>query len=379
MGGKRRVLVVGGYGAVGHEVGRVLAADRDRLDLVVGGRDAAKAAAVAAELGVEHLRVDVDDRASVDAALAGIDLVVNCFIATREPSLAVPEAAATKGIAYVDVAGVPESFCERVLGLGDAAKASGATLVTALGLNPGLVGLLVAAQRAHFDALQSVDVYFVMGGRLGGLTARSMQGIADMVRAPARQWRDGAWQPPAPKSCGRKARPPFDRNVYFGPAMITTDLVGLPSALGLDAFRFWSGMERTLQGMAFLLGIRWGRADTPERAERFLRRLRWLGGKKSSDEIGLEVVAQGVRGAAPFERRVSFHCREELATALGAAFAVRQWLVDRLRSPGAFVPHQALDLGAFVDQLRQAPVGYEGSEAPLAAGGPAADLLAPRK
>ena len=181
-------------------------------------------------------------------------------------------------------------------------------LVTALGVNPGIPGVLALETQNHFDRIESVDVYFTMGSKLEGLSPLSLRGVGAMMKTKPLQWRDGGWRRPSPSSAKRHVGPPFDKTVYFGAAMITPDLMDLPRAIGAKRFAFWSGMEKTLQGLLFLLGMKLGRTRTRKRAERFLRRLRRAGrGPDTTNDISLELVVVGEKGGERRERTVSVH------------------------------------------------------------------------
>src|SRR5829696_3187550 len=89
------LLITGGYGTVGRRVAADLAPDYPGR-LVVAGRSAAKAAQLAAGIGygARARRIDVGDRASIEAALGSVGLVMNC-IDQPEPHLL--RAAITRG------------------------------------------------------------------------------------------------------------------------------------------------------------------------------------------------------------------------------------------------------------------------------------------
>ena len=350
------ILVVGGYGAVGSELCRILATDGS-LDLVVAGRDGEKASRLASELGAGSRVVDVTDPAMCASALENIDVVVNCFVDVVEPGLHLPKAAIARGIYYLDPAAAPVEYTERLLALGDQAHTGGSTLVTALGVNPGIPGLLAIDIARAFDHVDSVDVYFTMGSKLEGLSPLSLRAVGLMTRTRPLQWREGHWRKPSPSGEKRFVGAPFGRQVYFGAAMITSDLLDVPQIVGCKRFSSWSGMEKTFQGMVFLLGIKLGATDTPQRAARFLRILRWLGkGDDSTDDIGLEVVVAGEEGGHRRRRKVFMHCSEEYATALALAILCRQIARGLVTDSGAFVPCQVTAVSDFVEQLRNADV-----------------------
>jgi saccharopine dehydrogenase-like NADP-dependent oxidoreductase len=77
------VLVLGGYGQTGRRLIRLLVQRSDDLRVVVAGRDAARAAALAVELDASRVRgigVDAADAAAVAEALQGVDLLVNLAV-----------------------------------------------------------------------------------------------------------------------------------------------------------------------------------------------------------------------------------------------------------------------------------------------------------
>ncbi len=350
------VLVVGGYGAVGSELCRILSRDSD-LDLVVAGRDGEKASRLATELGARSRVVDVTDPDACASGLEDTDIVVNCFVDVVEPSLDLPEAAIARGIYYLDPAAVPVEYIERLLALSERAHAGGATLVTALGVNPGIPALLAIHVGKIFDPIDSVDVYFTMGSKLEGLSPLSLRGVGLMIKTRPLQWRDGDWRKPSLSGKKRFVGAPFERQVYFGSAMITPDLLDVPRIIRSKDFTFFSGMGQTLQGIVLLLGIKLGATHTHRRAERFLRVLRWLGkGDGATNDIGLEVVVVGEKDGRRQRRSVSMHCREEYATALALAILCRQIARGQVTNRGAFVPQQVAAIGDFVEQLRDADV-----------------------
>ncbi|MBI1879938.1 MAG: saccharopine dehydrogenase NADP-binding domain-containing protein [Chloroflexi bacterium] len=98
MYAKKDILIVGGYGTVGRRIVADLAPDYPGR-VVVAGRSLEKATQLATELGhgVRARRADVDDPASIAAALDGVGVVVSC-IDQREPHLL--RAAIEYGLAY---------------------------------------------------------------------------------------------------------------------------------------------------------------------------------------------------------------------------------------------------------------------------------------
>jgi len=96
-------LVFGGYGVFGGHVARELA--KRGIAVCVAGRDAARAAKAAAELGKGHtsLRADVSDRESCLAAVEGKSVAVNCAGPFQQLNASLLEACLERCVHYVDI------------------------------------------------------------------------------------------------------------------------------------------------------------------------------------------------------------------------------------------------------------------------------------
>ena len=135
------VLVLGGYGAVGRHVVDHLHRTNLASRVVVAGRDRAKADALAARYGrgVSGIALDSADGAALDRAVRDVDLVVAC---TEAGAQDVAAACVRHGTAMVSVAAsVP--VLRSITAMDGDARQNGATLVTEVGLVPGLMNMLI--------------------------------------------------------------------------------------------------------------------------------------------------------------------------------------------------------------------------------------------
>jgi saccharopine dehydrogenase (NAD+, L-lysine-forming) len=164
-----RVLVLGAAGGVGGVAARALATVEDVGLLVVADQDAAAVRQLAAELDPTGSRVvgsgvDVADPASLAAALAGADLVVNCvgpFFRFGPPTL---RAAIAAGVDYVDVCDDLDPTRE-MLALDTAAKEAGVRALIGMGNSPGVANVLVRlCAETLLDRVEAVDIMHVHGG-----------------------------------------------------------------------------------------------------------------------------------------------------------------------------------------------------------------------
>lgn len=157
-----RILVVGGYGAVG---GTVCAALARRFPgrVAPAGRDLARAEQAAAALGSGEtgVRLDIADPADHDRGLAGdVAAVVLCV---EPPDAAFARSCLERGVHLVDV-GASDRLHRQVEESAEVATRSGATALLSVGLAPGLTNLL--ARRAHEEVggAERIDLTVLLGG-----------------------------------------------------------------------------------------------------------------------------------------------------------------------------------------------------------------------
>ncbi len=159
MNAHEDILVAGGYG----EVGRLAAAElvlRFPGRVVIAGRDHAKARAAAATLeGARARGLDLDDAASVGAALTGVGVVLACV---ERHDTGFVEACLRRGIHYVDVT-ASYAFLRRVETLQLVADTSGVAAVVSVGLVPGVTNLLARMVTRALDRTHAVDIDVMLG------------------------------------------------------------------------------------------------------------------------------------------------------------------------------------------------------------------------
>ncbi|MEU4314562.1 saccharopine dehydrogenase NADP-binding domain-containing protein [Nocardia sp. NPDC024068] len=137
-----RVLVLGGYGAVGQHLVGVLR--HDGMAVRVAGRDPERADVV---VDLHEPRLD-----SYRAALQDTDIVVNAS-GTEDPAPAL--AAAERGCAFVDITASTEYTAQLE------ASAPAAPVLLSVGLAPGLTTLLAAA--VHEQSAGPIDIAVLLG------------------------------------------------------------------------------------------------------------------------------------------------------------------------------------------------------------------------
>ncbi|HEY2556644.1 MAG TPA: saccharopine dehydrogenase NADP-binding domain-containing protein [Diaminobutyricibacter sp.] len=177
-----QVVVYGAYGHTGRFVVSELASRG--LTPVLAGRDRQKLEILTREIpGVEARVADVDDPGTLDRALEGAAVVVNCagpFAATSGPLI---EATLRARLPYVDVAAEIEANDDTFTVFGERAAAEGAIVVPAMAFYGGLGDLLATAAMGDWAEADEVHVAYGMSGwhptagtRAAGAVSRQRRG-----------------------------------------------------------------------------------------------------------------------------------------------------------------------------------------------------------
>ena len=198
-------LLYGAYGYTGQLVAR-MAVERGQRP-VLAGRNADKLAALASELGLDHTVCALDDPAALDAALAGVPVVLHCagpFSRTAGP---MAEACLRTGTHYLDVTGEIGVY-EHLAALDAEAKAANIMLLPGVGFDvvptdclarhlknrlPSAVYLELAimgtGRLSHGTAITAIENIAEGGtvrrdGKLEPVPAAWKKGVADFGRGP---------------------------------------------------------------------------------------------------------------------------------------------------------------------------------------------------
>ena len=153
----REIVVFGAYGHTGRFV--VAELRRRGHQPVLAGRDRAKLQSVGDLHPGSPLRVaSVDDPASLDRALAGAALVINCagpFISTAVPLM---DAALRAGVHYLDVAAEQRVAIAAFEQRADRARAAGIVIIPAMAYYGGLADLLATAAMGDWTTADDIRI-----------------------------------------------------------------------------------------------------------------------------------------------------------------------------------------------------------------------------
>lgn len=353
------VLIIGGYGSVGSEISKMLRQVKD-VHVIVAGHNKEKAEKFARSINVDWKYIDLHDVTSIKQALKDSDIVVNCFIDVKTNSLDLPSLCIERSIHYIDLAGVPISYNEEFLKLHDKAANSDSTLITALGLNPGISGIVLTNNRNHFDRINSAEIYMTMGANIHALSVLSLRGIAEMINAKPLIWENNQWTKPLKSSTKMHIGDPFNKKIYFGPGMITSDLYEIPKITNTQKINFWSGLESLWLLTRLALGIKMGYTGDVERSEKLLITLKRIGDKeKFSSNINLTIITGGVKNGHSIQRRTSLFATEEYTTAVAPVIACRQLIKGLISKKGAFLPPNIIEHENFVQCLKEYDLNFK--------------------
>lgn len=307
-------VVALGAGGMGRYAART-AAGFDFVDsLVVGDLDEGAARAFAATLGpkASAARVDVTDPRSLDAVLAGADVVLNTvgpFFRLGPPVL---DAAIRNRVHYLDINDDWEST-EAMLARDDAARAAGVTAVIGMGASPGMTNLLAVKVMAELDETTALypgfDLDAAMPEQRGPKPAAATVHGVHQLTGTIRVFDDGTF---------RSARPmtavPF---TYPGLGACTAWTMGHPEAITFP--RTVPSLRRVLVLMTT--------APANRVVMRVLRRFvdrGWLGIERAADWIErLEGVGKPVKGPADYLRELAVEGSRPLPPVFAVAHGTR--------------------------------------------------------
>lgn len=153
-----RLLLLGGHGNFGARIARALAGEPG-IELVLAGRDAARAERLARALGVAWQRVDAGDPGLAGVLRAGgVDLVIHTAGPFQGQDWRVAEAAADAGAHYIDLADGRRFVCDFGRALDARFRAAGRVGITGASTLPALSTAVVADLRPRFGAIDTVDL-----------------------------------------------------------------------------------------------------------------------------------------------------------------------------------------------------------------------------
>ena len=155
----KRIIVLGGCGAMGSEMTRDLARTSDFEDIVIADSDLSKAHALADELGGRSAsaeQIDVSDEDALTEKLRSFDVVANAT--TYHFGLIATRAAIRAGVNYLDLGGLFNT--PKQLELDEEARKAGITICLGCGATPGVTNLMTRHAADQMDRVDEVHIAF---------------------------------------------------------------------------------------------------------------------------------------------------------------------------------------------------------------------------
>lgn len=187
-----KVVVLGGYGNFGARICRALA-PHPGMDVVVAGRDAAKAAALAAACGASSAAIDINDpHLAATLRALGADLVIHTAGPFQEQGYAVAHAVAEANAHYIDLADGRRFVCDFPAALDAAFRARGKLAITGASSVPSLSSAVINHLSAGWRSVTSIDVC-IAPAQTAPRGVATMAAVLGYCGAPIDVWQDGRW------------------------------------------------------------------------------------------------------------------------------------------------------------------------------------------
>ena len=307
-----KVLVLGGYGNFGAIIAETLAREAS-FEVVVAGRDGARAREFAARIGATGARIDTGD-ANFAASVRTLQPAL--IIATAGPfqgqDYRVARAALACAAHYFDIADARAFVCG--IGALDAqARAAGRLVVSGASSVPGLSSAVVERLAAQFASMETIDIGISASQKTPGLA--TVGSVLSYCGKPFSRWREAEWTVVHGWQHARRHAFTHARLRRWLAECDVSDLQLLPEKHGsLRDVRFSAGVELAavqwgLGALAWMVRARWlksaaAHARPLAAASRFLEK---FGSGRSA--MFLRVAGRG-RDGQPLERTWELHARE---------------------------------------------------------------------
>jgi saccharopine dehydrogenase-like NADP-dependent oxidoreductase len=189
----QKILVLGAYGFFGSRICAALVKN-PRIQLILAGRDIAKATALAYQLGLTAERARALDATDPQLALQLRKLGVNVLIHTAGPFQGqrydVARAAIKAGCHYFDLAD-GRAFVAGITALDAEARAAGVSVVSGVSSLPALSSAVVDRYRDQFARLDAIRIGITSGAVIPGVA--TLRAILGYCGKPFRTLEDGTW------------------------------------------------------------------------------------------------------------------------------------------------------------------------------------------
>lgn len=190
-----KTLVLGGYGNFGARICRALAGN-PAVALLVGGRDDAKATALAHRLGHGAQGVAIDHTShdfSGQLRQLDVGLLIHTAGPFQQQDYRVALAAAAAGAHYIDLADGRRFVCDFVAATDAAFRAAGKTGISGASTVPALSSAVVDHLCAGWQHIDSIDTC-IAPAQTAPRGKATLEAVLGYCGAPIAVWQQGLWQ-----------------------------------------------------------------------------------------------------------------------------------------------------------------------------------------
>lgn len=187
----KRILIIGGYGNFGGFIARRLARETD-ITVIVTGRSANKARALAEILETEWAAIDIPG--AIESTLASVkpDIVIHTSGPFQDQSYEVAEACIRHRTHYIDIADGRE-FVSSITRLNEEAKEAGILVVSGASSVPALTSAIIDRYLGEFQTMEEIE-YGIATAQKTNRGLATTKGVLSYAGKPFETLIDGTMQ-----------------------------------------------------------------------------------------------------------------------------------------------------------------------------------------
>ncbi|ANV87159.1 saccharopine dehydrogenase family protein [Picosynechococcus sp. PCC 7117] len=346
----RKILILGGTGRIGQ---RVAAAIAPLGSVTVTGRSGRTAKA----LQGTFLRLDLEDLAALEKAIANHDLVIHCAGPFHRRDGRVLQTCIHQGKNYIDVSD-HRCLYQKLKPLTQAATEAGIIAVCNAGVFPGISNSMVRLGVEQLDEPHKIELYYGVAGSGGAgetVLTTTFLGLGE----PFLVFQGGTWQAKQPYSKPTIIdfpAPIGKTTVYwFDVAETFTFAESFPVETVVTKFGSLPNFYNQLTRAMTLL---------PESLRQHPRIIQGLskigyGMTKLTDSftgvgVAMRAIVSGIKDATPQQVTVDFvHEHTAIAAGLGVVLVAELVLSEQINQPGLYPVEQIIPSDLFLAWARQ--------------------------
>lgn len=354
-----KTIVLGGYGNFGARICRALARSPG-IELIIAGRDRAKAAALAAECGAAAAVIDIHDPqlAQVLAKL-GAGLVIHTAGPFQAQGYGVAHAVAGAGAHYIDLADGRRFVCDFPAALDAAFRACGKIAIAGASTVPALSSAVVDQLTAGWTQVADID-FCIAPAQTAPRGVATMAAVLGYCGEAIQVWQGGRWV--TQHGWEKPARVHYKRlRPRIGALCDIPDLELFPARYpGSQSVMFRAALEIGIsqRGLAAIGALRrMGLIKRPEKLAAFLNRSADLLDPFGTALGGMVVRVRGLDGAcAPVQAAWHIAADDDHGPeipCMAAVLLARRIAAGELTEPGARTSMNQLALSDFEPEFKK--------------------------